>query len=78
MEIVIHKDKDKFVSVIYETYTSSTNKKKVFRIVSKTELKHALSLAWFIIKNYKWIGSSIQIEDVKPKKKYYNKKSNKK
>ena len=68
MEITIQKHNNTYASLIYETYTSSTNKKKVFKLVNKSKLRHALSLAWIIIKNYKWLDSSIKSEDIKPKK----------
>lgn len=82
MEIVIHKQstiKNSYIGIIYETYTSSIDKKELVTIKAKSNFVFAIKLAWNIIKKSKWLESSLILLESKPKKRYYkNKKSNKK
>lgn len=89
MEITIFKDKVKnlageefylYCGTIYETFKSSKDKKKVKYVTGGSKLEFAISLAWNILRNYKWLDTSSLLEVSKPKKYYNNKnkKSNKK
>lgn len=83
MEISLHKQLEKSLSgediilycgTIYETYTSSKDKKKIKLVSSTSKLMFSIKLAFYMIKNYKWIDTSIiGIESKPKKKKYYNK-----
>lgn len=80
MEITIWKTKEDYNATIYETYKASKEKKASITIVSTSRLEFAISLAWKILRNYKWLDTSSLLEVSKPKKYYNNKnkKSNKK
>ncbi len=80
MEITIWKQGDTYNTTIYQTYKSSTEKKASKTIVSTNKLVHVIKIAYYLIKDNKWLDSSNTIESNKVTRKYYkkNKKSNKK
>jgi len=62
MEIIINKNKGIYITKIYETYTSSKTKKNVEVIESNNKFIHSIKVAYYIMKNYKWLESSKPID----------------
>lgn len=81
MELVIWKNKGSLYTKVYQTYTKG-DKKEAVVIKSKSALKHALRLAYYILVNYKWLLTSIEtdksVDTVKPVRRYYSKGNKKK
>jgi hypothetical protein len=79
MEITIWKSKGSINTTIYQTYKASGDKKATVTIVSTNKFIHAIKIAFNVVKNYKWLLTSSEIETVKSNtKKYYPKNNNKK
>lgn len=77
MEITIWKNGNTYNTTIYQTYKSSIEKKASKTIVSSNKLLHVFKVAFYLIKDYKWLDSSNTVETTKTTKKYYNNKSKK-